>query len=71
MGQGDNSYHVILVADDQEDNRDLLNTFLSFRGYVVVEARNGVEAVKGSYARMPRSNHHGSLHAGIGRIQRH
>lgn len=46
MGQGDNSYHVILVADDQADNRDLLNTFLSFLGYVVVEARNGVEAVK-------------------------
>lgn len=46
MAQSDNSYRVILVADDAEDNREILSIFLSILGYVVVEACNGLEAVK-------------------------
>jgi len=34
----------IMVVDDHEVNRELLNTFLSLQGYDVVEACNGVEA---------------------------
>ena len=46
MGDKQISYRVILVVDDQEDNRELLNTFLSCLGYGVVVACNGLEAVK-------------------------
>ena len=46
MGQNDDSYHVILVVDDQVDNRELLNMFLSSLGYGVIEACDGLEAVK-------------------------
>jgi CheY-like chemotaxis protein len=46
MGQKDKSCHVILVVDDNESNRELLNAFLSGNGYNVIEARDGLEAVK-------------------------
>ena len=45
MGQIKDSCHVILVVDDQADNRYLLNIFLSGLGYEVKEACNGLEAV--------------------------
>jgi len=53
MGQRDTSYRVILVVDDQEDNRELLNAFLSNLGYDVVEACNGLEAVKAATRKCP------------------
>jgi CheY-like chemotaxis protein len=37
---------VILVAEDDEDNRFLMKTLLELRGYTVVEASNGQEAVE-------------------------
>ena len=46
MGKFADSCHVILVVDDQTDNRELLNIFLSRLGYGVIEACNGLEAVK-------------------------
>jgi two-component system cell cycle response regulator DivK len=46
MGRSEHSCHIILVVDDQMDNRELLNVFLSSLGYGVVEACNGLEAVK-------------------------
>ncbi len=46
MGKRENCYRVILVVDDIETNRELLNVFLSGNGYTVIEACNGVEAVK-------------------------
>ena len=46
MRQTDNHSHVILVVDDQEANRELLHAILSCRGYGVIEARDGLEAVK-------------------------
>lgn len=36
---------VILVVDDHEDNRELLETFLSRRGFKVLTACNGLEAI--------------------------
>lgn len=36
---------VIMVVDDNEANRELLNFFLSGSGYYVIEACNGVEAI--------------------------
>ena len=49
---GDN-YRVILVVDDNETNRELLNVFLSASGYAVIEACNGVEAVKVATSERP------------------
>ena len=40
-----NSRKTILVADDNEDSRILLRTFLEAEGYRVLEAENGIEAV--------------------------
>jgi len=36
---------LIMVAEDDEDNRLLLRTMLELKGYRVVEARDGQEAV--------------------------
>jgi CheY-like chemotaxis protein len=45
MGHTEDTCHVILVVDDQADNRYLLNIFLTGLGYEVREACNGLEAV--------------------------
>jgi two-component system cell cycle response regulator DivK len=37
---------LILVAEDDEDNRFVMRTLLEMRGYRVVEATNGQEAVQ-------------------------
>jgi two-component system cell cycle response regulator DivK len=37
---------IIMVVDDNETNREMLSLFLACSGYVVIEACNGVEAVK-------------------------
>jgi two-component system cell cycle response regulator DivK len=43
----------ILVADDYEDNRELLRLILEAAGYEVREARNGRECVSMAHARVP------------------
>jgi len=53
MGEGDKSCHVILVVDDNESNRELLSVFLSCSGYDVIEARDGLEAVKVAKSECP------------------
>jgi two-component system, cell cycle response regulator DivK len=45
LSKRDNSYGLILVVDDNENNREVLNLFLAGRGYKTVEASNGLEAV--------------------------
>ncbi len=40
------SLKTILIAEDNEDSRIMLRTFLDLQGYRVVEARNGEEAVE-------------------------
>ena len=41
----DDSVPVVLVVDDDEDNRAMLKTILSIWSYRVIEAANGKEAV--------------------------
>jgi two-component system cell cycle response regulator DivK len=45
MVRTDDTQPVIMVVDDSEDVRDLLKTALVLRGYRVLEAVNGREAV--------------------------
>jgi CheY-like chemotaxis protein len=45
MSQRDDHY-VIMVVDDIECNREVLRIFLSASGYNVIEASNGLEAVR-------------------------
>lgn len=44
---------LILVVDDYEENRLLLRLFLKHRGYDVIEAENGSEAVKAAIQHRP------------------
>lgn len=53
MGQREKSFHVILVVDDNEVNRELLNFYLCSLGYSVLEARDGLEAVKVAKSESP------------------
>jgi CheY-like chemotaxis protein len=46
MRERENCCRVILVVDDQEVNRELLHVFLSGNGYNVIEAGDGLEAVR-------------------------
>jgi CheY-like chemotaxis protein len=41
-----NSNSTILIAEDNEDSRAMLRTFLELKGYRVLEARDGEEAVE-------------------------
>lgn len=41
-----NGHRVILVVDDQANNREILQAFLSWKGYTVLVAINGQEAVE-------------------------
>ncbi len=44
----------VLVVDDEQQVRDLLNTFLEREGYQVVVASNGEEAIKLAEAENPQ-----------------
>jgi CheY-like chemotaxis protein len=44
---------LVLVVDDFEDNRAMYAVYLSYSGYDVVEAGDGVEAVDMATRRMP------------------
>ena len=44
----------VLVVDDEQQVRDLLNTFLKREGYEVVVASNGEEAIKLAEAENPQ-----------------
>ncbi|HVQ92334.1 MAG TPA: response regulator [Mycobacteriales bacterium] len=37
---------TVLVVDDHPDNRDLVRTLLTYRGHLIVEASNGLEALE-------------------------
>ena len=43
----------ILIADDYDDNRELLRLMLETEGYVIREARNGHEALDAARAEAP------------------
>jgi CheY-like chemotaxis protein len=44
---------LILLVDDFEDNRSLYAEFLSYQGYRVVEAADGLEALERAFALLP------------------
>ena len=44
--ENNKSCHLILVVDDSDSNRELLSVYLSVNGYEVIEACDGLEAVK-------------------------
>jgi CheY-like chemotaxis protein len=48
-----NTPRTILVVDDFDDTRLLLRTWLERRGFRVIEAENGVEAVDFARSEMP------------------
>ena len=43
----------ILIADDYDDNRELLRLMLETEGYAIREARNGREALDAARAEAP------------------
>ena len=45
--------HTILIADDHEDNRELLHLMLRGAGYLVREAKNGSECLELALAEPP------------------
>lgn len=45
---------TILIAEDDEDGRSMLNTLLSLKGYDVVEAANGLQAVEVALTNFPQ-----------------
>jgi two-component system, cell cycle response regulator DivK len=44
---------LVLVVDDFADNREMYSEYLSFSGYDVIEAKNGLEAIAAAQDRMP------------------
>lgn len=44
---------TILVAEDRDTSRELARTLLEHSGYAVLEAANGVEAIRIAKAKMP------------------
>ncbi len=44
---------LVLVVDDFLDNREMYSEFLSFSGFRVIEASNGLEAVETAKAHRP------------------
>ncbi len=44
---------IILVADDSADNRDMMRVLLGLKGYEVIVAENGREAVEVALAESP------------------
>lgn len=44
---------VILVIEDQEDNRRIMRDLLTSKGYDVIEAVNGLDGVKTAETRRP------------------
>jgi len=44
---------LVLVVDDFADNREMYSEYLSFSGYDVIEAKNGIEAIAAAQDRLP------------------
>ncbi len=44
---------VVLIVDPAEDNREMYAEYLAFRGYVVLTARNGADAIAEARAHHP------------------
>jgi two-component system, cell cycle response regulator DivK len=44
---------LVLVVDDFADNREMYSEYLSFSGYDVIEAKNGMEAIAAAQDKLP------------------
>jgi CheY-like chemotaxis protein len=44
---------LVLVVDDFADNREMYSEYLSYSGYEVIEAKNGVEALEAAQTKSP------------------
>jgi CheY-like chemotaxis protein len=53
MTKSNDGQHTILIVDDFDDTRLLLRTWLQKKGYHVVEAENGVQAVAEAESQQP------------------
>ena len=60
----------VLIADDKATSRELVRTVLEKSGYEVVEASDGVEALRNAREIQARSDHSRSAHARPGRLRR-
>jgi two-component system cell cycle response regulator DivK len=45
--------HTVLIVEDNEDGRFMMRTFLQLKGYRVMEARDGMEAIVAASTDMP------------------
>jgi len=45
--------HTVLIVEDNEDGRFMLRTFLQLKGYRVIEARDGLEAIAAATTERP------------------
>jgi CheY-like chemotaxis protein len=45
--------HSVLIVEDNEDGRFMLRTFLQLKGYRVMEARDGMEAIASATSERP------------------
>jgi two-component system, cell cycle response regulator DivK len=52
-GQPDQMPKVVLLADDQEDNRIIFATILEYGGYTVLHAVDGIDAVEKALRHRP------------------
>jgi CheY-like chemotaxis protein len=48
-----NSQPLVLVVEDYQDAREMYAAYLSFSGYRVAEATNGIEAIEKTVELMP------------------
>jgi CheY-like chemotaxis protein len=53
IGMKDRSGATILVVEDDDDNRFVMRTLLELRGYGVIEAANGQEAIELAARELP------------------
>lgn len=52
-GSPDAPTHTVLLADDNDDSREIYGTLLTHEGFRVLEARNGAEAIRLSLEERP------------------
>lgn len=51
--RGADAKPLVLVVDDYEDAREMYAEYLTFSGFEIAEARNGLEAVERAFELMP------------------
>ena len=47
------NHHTVLIVDDSDDGRFMLRTYLQLKGYGVMEAADGIEAIAAATGKRP------------------